>query len=648
MNRITLIALSLIISGAVVMLISFFKFRRSTRLLRSISREEHGKLSFFFHFHQVLICFFFAGYLVVLYAIVIHSDLVGDLFVGLIFFFGAVFVLFGILLQNRMSLSVKNAYDNLLRSSETLKNEQTKLIREIKDRQETQIALQRSQSFLQHIIDAFPEPLMVINLDYSIALSNRCARKNAPSDLHSQQNFCYQASHHKAGPCDETEHPCPLQTVIREKTMVTVEHIHKSADGQPQVMEIIAAPIFNENHEVVQIIESFRDITHRKQMEEQVAHIHKMDAIGTLAGGIAHDFNNILSAIMGYTEMSLLEVPNDTRLSGKLLRILQASQRAKDLVNQILTFSRRKKIELKPVHLQRTILETVDLLRATIPSTIDFQQRLNAGNGVTMADPTQVHQVLMNLCTNAAHAMRETGGRLTISLEETDIVPKSNPTNPKPSVGPYLQLTVSDTGHGMDGKTLDRIFEPFFTTKEPGEGTGLGLSAVHGIIQNIGGAIKVESNPGEGTTFRVFFPRIEIDSTIASPENGITQGGKEHILLVDDERIVLDVTADMLRYFGYEVVSTHSPLEALDMFSRQPERFDLVMTDQTMPHMTGEKLTDALKRIRPDIPVILCTGYGDQIVRSNPNNQRFNGFLMKPVVMDDLAAAVRKVLDQSG
>ncbi|MFZ5569759.1 MAG: hybrid sensor histidine kinase/response regulator [Thermodesulfobacteriota bacterium] len=646
MNHITLTALTLILAGAVVMLINLFKFRKNIGFIYSLSPEIYRKLHPFIQFHQILILFFFAGYLIVTYSMAMRVDLMGNLFVGLVFFFGAIFVLLGILLQNRMIVSIQNAYNHVLLGSQRLETQQADLMREIKDRKEIQLALHRSQSFLQHIIDAFPEPLMVINRDYSIALSNRRARETAAMDTASGPACCYRISHGKTAPCDERDHACPLQSVIREKTRVTVEHVHHDADGGTTVVEIIAAPIFNENNEVIQVIESCRDITARKRMEERVAHIQKMDAVGTLAGGIAHDFNNILSIIMGYAEMSLLDAAASSPLTGKINRILQASRRAKELVNQILTFSRRKETHLKPVDLQQTVRETLDLLRATIPSTIEFRHRLNAENGLIMADATQIQQVLMNLCANAAHAMRADGGRLTVSIEDSQPGPDSDLLPPDLPPGPCLRLTVSDTGHGMDPKTLDRIFEPFFTTKGPGEGTGLGLSTVHGIVQHIDGAIKVESSPGAGTTFNIFIPRLQSDAIVPAPEKNLTRGGSERILLVDDEIMVLEITAEMLAYFGYEVVSASGSREALELFKQQPDRFDLVMTDQTMPHMTGEKLTDELKRIRSDIPVILCTGNGDRIIRTDPSGHRFSGLLLKPIVLDELGAAVRAALDQ--
>ncbi len=645
MNLIRWVALGLISAGAVVMLVNLSKFHRTTRLLLEFSKEEHGKLKHFFSLHQALILFFTAGYMTVIMAMVMEIHLIGNLFVGLIFFFGAIFVLFGIFLQNEMIATIKKAYDRALDTSAKLEKKQDKLIQEIRDRKEAQAALQHSQFFLQQIIDSFPESLVVINLDYTVALSNQHAKQQAQSALISEPITCHQLLHHSAHPCAEHTHPCPLRSVIQNKTTVTMEHTHSNAHGKPTIVEIIAAPIFANNGEVVQIIESCRDITTRKRMEERVAQMQKMDAIGTLAGGIAHDFNNILAAMMGYTELSLFEAQPDTSLSVKLNRILTAGKRAKDLINQILTFSRRKSVELKAVRLQPIILETLNLLRASIPAFIEFHQELHAHTGVIMADPTQIHQILMNLCTNAAHAMRDNGGRLLVALEPCDYSPATTLGDLNLPEGPYLRLSVSDTGHGMDAKTLERIFEPFFTTKAVGEGTGLGLAAVHGIVKQIGGVITVESKPGIGSTFTIYFPHMETEVLEQPCEHKQRRNGHEHILLVDDEPSLVEIIGEMLTVFGYKILSAGNGPEALKIFQADPAGIDLVLTDQTMPQMSGEKLIDELRRIRPDIPVILCTGIGDQFFKQDPGENSFNGLLLKPVMMDDLTAMVRKVLD---
>jgi len=401
-----------------------------------------------------------------------------------------------------------------------------------------------------------------------------------------------------------------------------------------------------------QCLLSILDITKRKQAEEekrqlesQLIHVQKMEAIGTLAGGIAHDFNNILSALMGYTELTLDDIPEGTEAQANLLQVLRASERARDLVKQILTFSRQDKQERKPVQVSLIIKEALKFLRASLPTTIDIRQNLASISGKILADPTQIHQVLVNLCTNAAQAMQEKGGVLAVSLDEVDLGPGDPDLGPDLLPGPYLRLTVSDTGQGMTPEVMARIFEPFFTTKEPSEGTGMGLAVVHGIVKSHGGEIKVFSEPGKGTTFQVFFPRIEspaITETATLPE---IPTGHERILLVDDEESLVRLGQQMLKRLGYEVVTKTSSLEALETFQAQPDRFDLVITDQTMPNMPGTKLAEELLRIRPDLPIILCTGFTETIKPEEAQTLGLRELVTKPLKKAELARIIRQVLE---
>jgi PAS domain S-box-containing protein len=428
-----------------------------------------------------------------------------------------------------------------------------------------------------------------------------------------------------------------------------LEHICKN--GSTIWVELTASFLRNENGEVKGILGVSRDITERKKasrekkmLEARLQQAQKMEAIGTLAGGIAHDFNNILSAVIGYTEMALEDSLKGTMIHSNLKGVLIAGNRAKDLVAQILTFSRQADQELRPVQVEFVVKEAIKLLRASLPSTIEIQQKINS-KSATLADPTQIHQVLMNLCTNAEHAMYETGGLLAVSLTDVMIDSKYETSELDLSPGKYIRLAVSDTGQGMTADLKERIFDPFFTTKERGKGTGMGLSVVHGIVKSHGGTITVKSAPGKGTTFEVLLP---VSQDIAKPTTDAgaeLPTGNEHILLIDDEKTLVDLGRQMLKRLGYSVESRTSSIEALELFKTHPEKFDLVITDMTMPNLTGEKLAHELMRIRSDIPVILCTGFSEQISEERAKKLGIKEFILKPLLMNKLAVVVRGVLD---
>ncbi len=397
------------------------------------------------------------------------------------------------------------------------------------------------------------------------------------------------------------------------------------------------------------------DISDRKkaekekvELERQLQHAMKIEAIGTLAGGIAHDFNNILGAIMGYTELGRFEAPKDSVLDTYLLQVLKASQRAKSLVEQILIFSRQGEIQPRPLMLKPIIEEVLKLLRASIPATIAINANISKNSGPVMADPTQIHQVLMNLCTNAAHSMLAKGGMLSIGLQNTTLSPKDPilVSHPDLKPGPFLNLMVSDTGHGIDPLILHRIFEPYFTTKEKGEGTGLGLSAVHGIVQRCGGAITVESQMGKGTSFYVLLPLVSLEIEESPAAIPLTQGKRERVLLVDDEPMLADLGHKMIERLGYQVVAKTSSREALECFQENPDGFDILITDQTMPLFTGEELARECLRLRPQIPIIICTGYSERIDHQKALEMGISKLLAKPVIMTELAEAIRQALNK--
>ncbi|MBA3009359.1 MAG: response regulator [Proteobacteria bacterium] len=392
-----------------------------------------------------------------------------------------------------------------------------------------------------------------------------------------------------------------------------------------------------------------RDITKRKQAEKekkalefQLHQSGKLEAIGTLAGGIAHDMNNIVAAIMGYAELSLHEADKNSRMHHRLDRMIKACHRARDLVSQILTFSRQDIQEIRSVKVHLIVKEVLKLIRASLPSTITIQQDIPKQHLMITADPTQVHQIIMNLCSNAGYAMMEKGGVLCVSLEKVahtaqtflDLLP-----------GDYVRLTVSDTGQGMEKEVMDRIFEPFFTTKPLGSGTGMGLAMVHGIVKKLGGDIFVDSTPGKGTTFHLFFPTAMGSTPEEVLPEAIVPTGNESILFVDDEENMADMAQEMLTSLGYKVVTKTSSPEALSYFKQNPARVDLVITDQTMPELTGMTLAGKLWEIRPELPVILCTGFNDLVSAESAKNSGIREYILKPYGKRDLAIKIRKTLD---
>ncbi len=398
-----------------------------------------------------------------------------------------------------------------------------------------------------------------------------------------------------------------------------------------------------------------RDISARKYEEKQRLHLEaqlgqaqKLEAIGTLAGGIAHDFNNILSPITGYTELAILKLSTGGEIEGHLQEIFKAAHRAKDLVQQILTFSRHEVQQQAPLDVQIIIKEALKLLRASIPSTIEINQQIDEHCGLIMANPTQIHQILMNLCTNAYHAMREKGGILAVSLRPINI----EAGNPVYAIdlqpGKYLRLEVSDTGYGMDKKTQSRIFEPYFTTKAKDEGTGLGLSIAHGIVKSHGGRISVYSEAGQGTTFHVYWPVLETVSTTSSTETIEPLSlGNERIILIDDEESILQVEAVILKNLGYSVLAFADASEALECIKKNPDLYDLVITDMTMPRMTGVEVFQSILTIRSDLPVILCTGFSEIINESKARKMGIKALVMKPIIITEFSRILRLVLDSA-
>ena len=383
----------------------------------------------------------------------------------------------------------------------------------------------------------------------------------------------------------------------------------------------------------------------RERLQNQLRQSQKMEAVGTLTGGIAHDFNNILSPIFGYAEILLMDMSENNPFRKSVGEIYSGAKRATELVKQILTFSRRESTELKSIKLQDVIVEALKLLRPTISKTIDIKQNIDNACGTVRGDSTQIHQIIINLSTNAYHAMEKSGGILAISLKKIQLG-KMDLINPEMKPGKYVCLIISDNGVGIPKDIIEKIFDPFFTTKEKGKGTGLGLSIVHGIVAEMGGTINVYSEPGKGTKFELFFPEEEAfkEELVQNPLSNIP-GGNEKILLVDDEESIINLEIEILKRLGYKVTSLTSSIEALEVFRAAPLDFDLVISDVSMPTLSGDRLASELIKIRPDIPILLCTGFSEVIIGKKAEELGVSGILMKPVLMNDLAQTIRNVMD---
>ena len=498
--------------------------------------------------------------------------------------------------------------------------------------------LHQLQSYLASIIDSMPSVLIGVNVHGRITLWNSEASRSTGLSSEDALGRPLAEAFPRLGP----EMDLVRDAVKTREVRLATRKAHPT-DHEIRYEDITIYPLADEEDEGVVI--RVDDVTEKVRLEKMVIQNEKMQSVGVLAAGIAHDFNNILAAIMGYTELARLTSSNSPTTLNYLDQLLLASKRAKELVQQILEFSRKSNAEKRPVDIGAIIKETLKLLRASIPSTIEIERNVESNMGAVEADPTQIHQIVMNLCTNAFHAMGREGGRLSVDLTPVDIGPESLAAHPDLKPGPYLRLTVNDTGHGMDPATASRIFEPYFTTKKTGEGTGMGLATVHGIVKNHGGDIRVYSRPGAGTTFHVLLPMAE-GRTEKPPESpNVFQEGHERILLVDDEEFLVDIGRSMLTRLGYRVDSRTSSPDALTAFKSRPDQYDLIITDMTMPKMTGATLSTEIRKIRPDIPIIVCTGYSSELTSENPEDIGVNRILLKPLNLAELSQAVRQVLD---
>ena len=420
-------------------------------------------------------------------------------------------------------------------------------------------------------------------------------------------------------------------------------------NGETILCEWFNAPVIKNQNEVINVLSLVQDVTEKKKLEEELFQAQKMEAIGTLAGGIAHDFNNILAAILGYAEIAKMELSDTVQATKDINQVITAGKRATELVKQILTFSRKTDQQKNPLRIDLIVKEALKLLRSSLPTTIDIHTSIDKEIGLVLADPTNIHQIVVNLCTNALHAISNEQGELDVSLGCVYLKPEQVADKPAVQAGSFVVLKVKDTGMGMDEKTMARIFEPYFTTKKQGTGTGLGLAVIHGIVEDCNGFIEVESTFGKGTTFQVFLPTIKEEHAVITDKEDTTRlpTGNERIFYIDDEPALIDIGQSILTRLGYSVTTATNSIEALKKFQEFPDAFDLVITDQTMPNLTGIELAQAMFKLKPGFPVILCTGYTSALSKDEAYALGIKKFVTKPLTPKTLAETVRYVLDEA-
>ncbi len=441
----------------------------------------------------------------------------------------------------------------------------------------------------------------------------------------------------------------PVAKVLETNTIVGLANdtVLISRDGTEKIIADSGSPIIDGFGNTIGVVLVFRDITEKVALEAELQHARKMEAIGHLAGGIAHEFNNVLGIIIGNAELAVYDLEKWHPVAENLNEIKLAGLRAKDVVKQLLSFSRKMEMKREPIDVKIIVKESLKLLRASIPSSIRIREYFPEEIDSVVADPTQIHQLLINLCNNAAHAMNEEGGCLTIGLGNVELDFEAASKHPDLKPGSYVLFSVSDTGYGIPSNMLDKIFEPYFTTKEVGKGTGLGLAVVHGIVKAHNGAIGIESSVGEGTAFHIYFPSSKAATNKKEKEKILFPAGTEKILFVDDEESIVKLYAKILPQWGYTVYSDTDPVKILDRFQSDPFAYDLVISDMTMPNLTGDRLAKELLKIRPDIPIIICTGFHEKISPEKIEEMGIKGLLMKPIETAKLSAMIKEILDEA-
>lgn len=527
----------------------------------------------------------------------------------------------------------------------------TGVSRDIRDRKKAEEALRKSEEKYRSILESMEEGYFEMDLAGNVTFFNDAAARILGYSRHelagmSNRQYMDEKTAKKAFEV--------YNRVYRTGKPATLEWELLKKDGSSCFVENSVSLLRDENGQPVGFRGIARDVSERKKAEEekemlqsQLRRVQQMEAIGTLAGGIAHDFNNILSSVIGYTELAMDEVESGSLVQKNLSQVLAAGNRAKALVKQILTLARGEEQELMPMQVAPLVKETLKMLRSTIPTSIEVRQQISEEPLIVHADPTQIHQVIVNLATNARLAMVDESGVLEVRVEKVAFDESISRKYPGMGPGNYVRIAVSDTGVGIPEQYLDKIFEPYFTTRKKETGTGLGLSIAHGIVKAHQGHITVYSEPGRGSTFHVYLPLAEmVRPASAALEDGALPRGTECVLLVDDEQPIVEIQKLMLERLGYAVVARTSSVEALEAFRANPAKFDLLITDMTMPNMTGDQLAAAARRIRPDLPVILCTGFSQKL-NGLPQDLGIDSILMKPVDKTQIAQTVRAVLDKS-
>lgn len=529
-----------------------------------------------------------------------------------------------------------------------------RMSRQMNKRAAVEEQLRRQTEEWQNTFDAIPDIITLQDSEMRIIRANKATYEffeATPDELIG--SACYSLFHEETGTCPN----CPdcreigsIADGYRDKYRHCGTAEHKLLEN---FFHICSAPVLDEQGELQYLVYIARDITDKKKLEEELFQARKMEAIGTLAGGIAHDFNNILAAILGYTEIIQLSLPKDSPLEHDLQQIILAGNRAGDLIKQILTFSRKKQQRKEELHINRTVRDALKMMRSSLPTTIDIQEDIDEQCGLVFADPTNIHQIILNLFTNAFHAVGKKQGTLHLGLKPVVLSAERVADKPGVQAGSFVELTVRDNGQGMDEITMSRIFDPYFTTKEQGAGTGLGLAVIHGIVEDCNGFIEVASVVGQGAAFHVFLPTIPAESRLNNGEKTVQEtsrmplpGGKERILFVDDEADLTRISQAQLNSLGYKVTVATRSLKAWEEFQKDPNAFDLLITDHTMPGLTGGDLARSVLQLRPDLPVILCTGYTAAFSEQEALEAGIKKYVIKPLSARKLAETVREVLDE--